>query len=80
MARTIIEEGAEYLNNVANKLNAAQPPRISLLGGLGEHIMPWLDPAVRARFSPALEEPDHGATLYARAQWQSLQNPEALPV
>ncbi len=83
VARGILTEGAAYLGDIAEKLCASEPPRISFLGGLGQYIIPWLKPAVSARFSPALQEPDFGAIFFARQQWQAMhrdQPTQASPV
>ena len=70
VAAAILREGANYLSAVARKLCTAEPPRISFLGGLGKQIVPYLDSGVATRLSPPLHEPDYGAILYAREQWQ----------
>jgi len=74
VAVQIIERGAEYLNSVARKLLEANPPRLSLLGGVGKYIFPSLDPAIAARFEPPLHQPEYGAIYFARQEWDSLQN------
>ena len=41
LAKTIVEEGAEYINSVANPLWKRTPPRRSMIGGLTPRSKPW---------------------------------------
>jgi glucosamine kinase len=69
VATGILREGAHYLNQVAAKLCATSAPRVSLLGGLGKYILPWLDQELVAQLSPPMHGPDYGAILFARTSW-----------
>jgi glucosamine kinase len=67
----ILREGADYLGSIATILNESAPPRLSMIGGIGKLITPWLPPKLNAQLKPALYEPDCGAVLYAMENWQS---------
>ena len=70
VAVEIIQEGARYLNSVARKLWATNPPAMSLLGGLRELIVPWLDEEIASRLSQAENSADVGAVVYAQRNYQ----------
>jgi glucosamine kinase len=69
VAKTIVQAGADYISLLAHKLLAANPPRLSLIGGLAPMLVPWLDPLVRQRLAPALEQPEMGAVRLAMQTW-----------
>lgn len=73
VARAIVEDGAGYLSALAEKLLAFDPPRISLLGGLGPVILPWMKPAVAELIAEPLDQPEAGAILFAQQEWQREQ-------
>ena len=69
----IVKSGATYLSAVAKKLWLTEPPRMSLLGGLRDRILPWMDDDIADAMSPTLYQPDIGALLFAhRAYNQQL--------
>jgi glucosamine kinase len=71
VAIAILREGADYVGAIATVLGESSPPRLSMIGGIGKLITPWLPPIVSAQFEPALYEPDCGAVIYAMENWQS---------
>lgn len=68
VAKSIVEQGAEYISAMARKLLSHNPPRLSMIGGLAEPLTPWLAADVVARLSPPLATPDVGAIMYARRE------------
>lgn len=68
VARSIVEQGAEYISAMAHRLLSDNPPRLSMIGGLSERLQPWLEADVVARLSSPLGSPDVGAIMYARRQ------------
>lgn len=70
VALRIVREGAAYLDELAHRLWATRPPRMSLIGGLATLVTPWLDKDVAARLSPALEQPEMGSVRLAMQHWQ----------
>jgi len=74
VATGIVESGAQYLSEVARKLWLNNPPRMSLLGGLRDRILPWMDASVVACLSPPVHEPDVGAVLFAHRELNKAAN------
>ena len=72
IAIDIVQEGATYISDIGRKLMDTKPPRISLIGGLGPSLLPWLDDAIKAQLSAPLSPPEVGAVLFAKHQSQSL--------
>lgn len=68
VASDILTEGAAYLSAVARQLWAADPGRMSMIGGLAARLMPWMDEEVIATLSPALGPPEVGAVHFAMQQ------------
>ncbi|MEH6608999.1 MAG: BadF/BadG/BcrA/BcrD ATPase family protein [Halioglobus sp.] len=68
VASNIIESGVEYLARLAERLHCHKPPRIALLGGLAQHLLPWLEKRLTVPLSKPEMEPDIGAIYYARTQ------------
>ncbi len=71
-AITIIKEGASYLSDVAKKLLADNPPRFSLLGGISEKLIPWMDADIVPRISEPLDQPESGAIYFAESAMKAL--------
>jgi glucosamine kinase len=69
-AIAIVQEGAKYISDMGLRLMDTQPPRISLIGGLGPSLLPWLGDAIKAQLSKPLSPPEVGAVLFARQQSQ----------
>lgn len=65
VAMGIVREGAAYLSDVARKLWATNPGRMSLIGGLAPSLIPWMDQDISAHLSPALSPPEFGAVYFA---------------
>ncbi|WP_041523914.1 N-acetylglucosamine kinase [Gilvimarinus agarilyticus] len=75
VALRIIQEGADYLTAVARRLWATKPPRMSMLGGVSQRIVDWMDDDIAARMSEPLRQPEFGAVRYARTQYEALAEP-----
>ncbi|TMM46061.1 N-acetylglucosamine kinase [Colwellia ponticola] len=67
-ALAIINDGAQYINMMAETLFQKKPPRLSMIGGLTSRLIPWLANTLQSRLSPPLNAPEVGAVLYARQQ------------
>lgn len=78
VAQAIVQEGADYLSALAEKLLAFQPPRLSILGGLGPIIKPWLKPAVADIIVDPLGQPEAGAIRFAQQSWLSEQQEQLI--
>lgn len=65
----LIEAGAEYLAQLAERLLAGRSLRLSLIGGLAAPMHAWLPESLSARLSPPKEEAVHGALRLALQTW-----------
>jgi glucosamine kinase len=68
IAKRIVDEGANYIDNMANTLLSKNPPRISMIGGLTPRLKPWLSESTRSKLSKPLSPPEIGSVLFAREQ------------
>ncbi|MDO6693531.1 BadF/BadG/BcrA/BcrD ATPase family protein [Aliiglaciecola sp. 3_MG-2023] len=66
LALSIVKEGADYINTMAEKLMNTHPPRMSLIGGLGRSLFPHLGRRVQHTLSAPLSSPEVGAVYFAR--------------
>ncbi|MCC2617309.1 ATPase [Aestuariibacter halophilus] len=66
MATALVQQGADYINRLAHRLLAFNPPRLSMIGGLAPILFDWLDEDIQARLEPARFSPEYGAVLFAR--------------
>ena len=67
-AQSIVHEGATYLSNMAKLLNQPTSSLISLIGGMTESIIPFLDIELQKRITRPICPPEVGAVFYARQQ------------
>ncbi|WGO99524.1 BadF/BadG/BcrA/BcrD ATPase family protein [Saccharophagus degradans] len=68
VALNIVKDGADYLSRVANKLWATKPPRMSLIGGVAQRMLDWMDADIAARMSAPLSQPEFGAVRFAKTK------------
>ncbi|WP_354667922.1 N-acetylglucosamine kinase [Paraglaciecola arctica] len=73
-AMDIVQEGAKYISEMGLRLIGTQPPRISLIGGLGPSLFPWLDDVIKGQLSQPISPPEVGAVLFAKQQSQLSSN------
>lgn len=73
VAKEIIETGASYISNLARKLWCENPPRMTLIGGLGPLLTPWLEDDIAQRLSKPCNPPEIGAVLFAKQQVEAQQ-------
>ncbi|MBT1062318.1 ATPase [Bowmanella sp. Y26] len=66
IALKIVMEGVNYIAELITKLNALNPPRISIIGGLSHSIISWLPDNVSKLISSPLSSPEMGAIYYSR--------------
>jgi len=72
LAKSIVAEGAEYINGVARQLWSKKPPRMSLIGGLTPRLKPWLSKDIQDKLAEPLSTPEMGAVLFAQQQFTLL--------
>jgi len=73
VATDIIQQGASYLSHMVRKLASTNPPAISVLGGLKDLILPWLDDDVRMQLVAAKNAADVGAVIYAEQKHREME-------
>lgn len=73
VAGHILEECAAFIGDVAAILLKEQPPRLSLVGGIGERIVPWLAADIARQLAPPKASAEVGAIRLAREQFQSTR-------
>jgi len=70
VALDIIYQSCDFINRVIRLLADTAPPRISMIGGVGERVIDQLDKAVVALLSAPIQTPEQGALHFARQQEQ----------
>ncbi|MEC4594939.1 MULTISPECIES: BadF/BadG/BcrA/BcrD ATPase family protein [Nitrospirillum] len=65
VARHVVQNAAEHVNDLVRALLSAGAPRVSLIGGLATVLSAWLAPDVRRRLSPTLGDAVAGALALA---------------
>ncbi len=73
VATAIVKEGAAYIEAIAKKLLALNPPRLSMIGGISPLLLDWFSEDVVEKISPPLDQPEEGAVHFARAQFASVE-------
>jgi glucosamine kinase len=66
VARRIVRDAAEQIDDLARRLSECGAPRVALLGGLASSIQPWLAPDVQRRLVPVEGDAVDGALRLAR--------------
>lgn len=69
VATAILRDGAAYLSALARRLGDDGPVPLSLLGGLSDVLLPWLDADIANRLSPPQSGADIGALFFARREY-----------
>jgi glucosamine kinase len=66
VARRIVRDAAEQIDELVRSLVECGAPRVTLLGGLASSMQPWLAPDVQRRLAPAEGDAVDGALHLAR--------------
>jgi glucosamine kinase len=66
IARRIVRDAAEQIDELARRLSECGAPRVALLGGLASSMQPWLAPDVQRRLVPVEGDAVDGALHLAR--------------
>lgn len=69
VAIAIVQDGANYISELARKLFVLNPNRFSIIGGLAEPLTPWLDNEIASKISPSISPPEYGAYLFGKKQF-----------
>lgn len=70
VALSIVHEGAAYITAIAEKLWSSGAARMAFIGGLSQRLTPWLAPAIAAKLSQPIGQPECGAVYFAKQQFQ----------
>src|SRR5262249_58078175 len=66
VARRIVREAAEHIDELVRRLSGSGASRVALLGGLASSMQPWLAPDVQRRLVPVEGDAVDGALHLAR--------------
>jgi len=66
VARRIVRDAAEQIDELVRRLSECGAPRVALLGGLASSMQPWLAPDVQRRLVPVEGDAVDGALRLAR--------------
>jgi glucosamine kinase len=66
VARRIVRDAAEQIDDLARRLSESGASRMALLGGLASPMQPWLAPDVQRRLVPVEGDAVDGALRLAR--------------
>jgi glucosamine kinase len=67
-ALLLVNQAATYINKLCHRLLIGNLNRISLIGGITQPLMPYLDNQLQAIIRPAKATPEQGAILYAKTK------------
>ena len=74
LAQQLLEQGADFINKVLDKLVANGVRKIALIGGVAAQIQPWLASRFNPFIVPARELPEYGVMLWAKQQFLDSNN------
>lgn len=66
-ALQLVQQGADYISQLTNKLLALQPPRLSFIGGVASALQPYLDSTIQNAIQSSILSPEQGAILLAKS-------------
>jgi glucosamine kinase len=67
-ALLLVNQAATYINKLCHRLLIGNLDRLSLIGGITQPLMPYLDSQLQANIQPAKATPEQGAILYAKTK------------
>ena len=67
-ALLLVNQAATYINKICQRLLSENLDRLSLIGGITQPLMPYLDSQLQAIIQPAKATPEHGAVLYSKTK------------
>lgn len=74
-ALEIIDEATAYIASLTDKLMAGEGKRLSMIGGLSQHLLARLSKELASQFSEAISQPEIGALHFAIKSWKAEQRP-----
>jgi glucosamine kinase len=67
-ALLLVNEAATYINKICQRLLNGNLDRLSLIGGITQVLIPYLDSQLQTIIQPAKATPEQGAILYSKAK------------
>tara|TARA_R110002153_G_scaffold124543_9_gene271024 strand:- start:2116 stop:3006 length:891 start_codon:yes stop_codon:yes gene_type:complete len=67
-ALLLVNQAATYINKICQRLLNGNRDRLSLIGGITQPLMPYLDSQLQAIIQPAIATPEQGAILYSKTK------------
>lgn len=74
LARDLMREAAASVERMIERLRDQQVDKMSLMGGLAEHIEPYLSLSTRQTLDPPEGDALSGAVLLAHREWLAMQH------
>jgi glucosamine kinase len=68
-ALLLVNQAATYINKLCKRLLSGKLDRISLIGGITQPLMPYLDSQLQTIIQPAKATPEQGAILYSKTKF-----------
>lgn len=66
-ALLLVNQAATYINKICQRLVTPNCERLSLIGGITQPLMPYLDNQLKDMIQPAHATPEQGAILFAKS-------------
>lgn len=73
-AKLLVEDAADYINKLSHQLLKLTPARLSFIGGITSHLIPYLTPQLQTLIKDPLGTPEQGAIFYAKSQLMAITN------
>jgi glucosamine kinase len=67
-ALLLVNQAATYINKICLRLLSGNVDRLSLIGGITQPLMPYLDSQLQTIIQPAKATPEQGAILYSKTK------------
>lgn len=71
VAIDIIQDGAGYISRMAREILKKSPPRLSILGGVSQRLVQWLDQEVASKLNEPIGCAEEGAVIFAKQSMNS---------
>jgi glucosamine kinase len=67
-ALLLVNQAATYINKICQRLLSGNLDRLSLIGGITQPLIPYLDSQLQTIIQPAKATPEQGAILYSKTK------------
>lgn len=73
-ALLLVKQAGSYINKICQRLLSGNLERLSLIGGVTQPLLPYLDSQLQAIIRPAKASPEQGAILYSKMKLTNKVN------